>query len=261
MPYCTEPPLEAQEECSRRACYTGAVNMINRAITHSSFRSIATTIGLTALFIVATGWILLVANGYVVNPQTFSLQQRAAIALAGLPPQVSVTLDGQIVSQKLPVTLRDILPGQHGVRISAPGLQDWHLSARLSSGQAVVRDSILLFRAVATPISDNLPNVPVISLIDPNLTVSGGELAQLVGGQRQLITRFSQPVLAARISSDREHVYVQLGNQIFVTELDGANTTPLVTLDDATPVIISPSGRDSVLAIRRGSVVQAWTIR
>ena len=56
-------------------------------------------------------------------------------------------------------------------------------------------------------------------------------------------------------------MFVQLGNQIFVTELDGANTAPLVTLDDATPVIISPSSRDSVLAIRRGTTVQAWTIR
>ena len=228
----------------------------------SRFEATTVTAAMVLFFIVIVAGVLLAANGYVVNFRTLSIQQRAVISLNGLPAQATVSLDGQVVSQKLATTIRNILPGQHAVRISAPGLQGWDFGLRLSSGEAIVRDSIELFRVVPIEMTSALPTVPATSIVvNPTLSVSGGELTQLVGTQRKLITRFSQPVLAAQLSNDRAHVFVQLGNQIVVTELDGANTTPLVTLDTAAPVVLSPSAHDSILAIRNGTTVQAWQIR
>ena len=227
----------------------------------AGIRSVATTIGFTTLFMLATSWLLLSANGYVVNLRSLSIQQRALISLAGLPTRVDVIIDGRSVSQKLPTTIRNVIAGQHEIRITAPGLQDWQLTTSVSAGQAVVRDSIELFRISPIPLNGTLPTVSDAPFVDPNLSVVDGEISRLVGAQRTLITRFSQPILAAQLSNDRAHVFVQLGNQILVTELDGANTTPLVTLLDTKPVIISPSARDSVLAVRAGETVQAWQIR
>lgn len=217
---------------------------------------------MTLGFIVVAGWVLLAANGYVVNLRSLTIEQRALISLAGSPAQVHITLDGQRTAEKLPAVLRTILPGHHTVRISAAGYQDWQLSARLDSGQALVRDAILLFRTEPLPraLPDGAP-VTAIPTVDPSLSINGGEVFVLAGSQQTLVTRFSQPVLAARLSSDRAHVFLQLGNQLFVTELDGANTTLLITLDTATPAILVPSEHDSLLTVATGATVRAWQIR
>ncbi len=225
-------------------------------------RTAVNAIGMTALFGLVVLWVLLLANGYVVNVRTLSIEQRALMSFAGLPAQAQVVVDGQLVSEKLPTVVRNVLPGQHTVRVSAAGYHDWQLSLKVSSGQAIVRDTILLFRTepIRRALTSDAP-VSAIPTVDPTISVSGGEVALLAGNERTLVTRFSQPVLAARLSNDRAHVFLQLGKQLFVTELDGANTTLLVTLDDATPALLMLTDHDSVLTASAGGQVQSWQIR
>jgi|GEM_PF-3894006 len=223
--------------------------------------SLAWSAFLFLAFVIAGGWILLVANGYVVNWQTGSVTQTSAIVLAGQPSAASVTLDGLTVSPTLPITLRNVTIGSHIVQVTATDYQSWRLSTQTTAGQAIIRDQIELFLQKPVEVTP-APAAPENALlIDPTLAVNNTELYQIGNGNQQLITRFSAPILAAVRSNDRAHVFVQLGNAIYVTELTGENTTKLLDLPDASPVKLVPQSNDQQLVVLTGNTTHLWQIR
>lgn len=216
---------------------------------------------LIGLFVVGGGGVLLMANGYEINWQTRTISQTGVVVLAGQAPPNTIALDGTTVGNRLPITLRGITTGSHTIQITADKYQLWRLSARIEAGQAIIRDQIELWLTTPTQVVTQSPPTLDAPLVDPTLAIDGLELYQLQNGQRQLVTRFSQTPLAAYRSNDRAHIFVQLGRDVYVTELTGENTSKLVSLTDATPTPMLTQNNDSQLIVKNGSEVQTWQIR
>lgn len=223
--------------------------------------SVAWSLFLILVFIGVGSWILLLANGYDLNWRTGTLTQTSAIVLAGQSSSATVTLDGTTVAASLPVTLRNVQLGAHVLQISAPQYQPWHLSVKTSAGQAIIRDRIELFLETPTKVPGTSASVEGSPLIDPTLEVSGAELYEPTGSDRELITRFSSPIVAASRSNDRAHVFVQLGNAVYVTEETGENTTKLLELSSSSAVHLLPRNNDRQLIVGNGTDTVTWAIR
>jgi hypothetical protein len=235
--------------------------MVTPTPTGSFERDLGSTMAWLVGFAVLGGVVLFGANGYTLSLQPLALERTVLVSVAGEPTAATVRLDRTVVGTRLPVTVRFIRPGFHTVRIEANRYQPWEMAVRLDPGQALVTPSIRLWLDEPVELGVDASVAVDGPLVRAPLVVRGMELAEQTGGSVRLITRFSTPPLAATQTTDRSHVIVQLGNRVVATELDGGNTTPLVTLEssDPTPLVLSDS--DRTLTLQDGSRIRRWTIR
>jgi len=79
-------------------------------------------------------------------------------------------------------------------------------------------------------------------------------------GIRQLVTRFSEPVIAAEYLDD-SHLVVTVGQAVFVLELDGTNIQQLLALPSSDPVRLVSSNQGSRLAVIQGTAAREYQLR
>ena len=215
-----------------------------------------------AVFLIVGVWSIVTATGYKINLQNGAITQTAAIVLSGSASNVTVKLDGSVVGNKIS-TLQGISAGQHNVNITSPGYQDWQESFRLDPGEAALNEHVELFLTAPTILSNQTDNAVLdgIEVVDSTLKIVDTEIYQVESTGNILITRFSQPILSATRSNDQQHIFLQIGKSIYVTELQGENTAKLIDLSDAAPTPLLPKQNDSQLVLKNAGVTQTWQIR
>jgi hypothetical protein len=89
---------------------------------------------------------LLVARmlGFVVSPLTHRLVKTGLVFISTIPPNAGVYIDGRLTHQKTPTAVRDLVPGEHFIRIELERYNDWEGNITIEGKKATVLANVLL---------------------------------------------------------------------------------------------------------------------
>lgn len=190
-------------------------------------------------FIFSAFLILLKANGYQLNYKNWKIIRTGMIILDGDPRSAQVTINGRKMGD-LPVKLGNLSPGNFNVDIAADNYSPWQRIVRVEQGKAASFQNIILFlkdgKDILVPEAFTLDQLnQEFNRYSRDLKINGSEIYF----KEQLVTRFSQNVLAASLYPDEEHIIFQLEKEIRIVELDGGNNTLLFLLSTMQPSLIT----------------------
>jgi len=199
---------------------------------------------LVITFTLAAFFVVLVANGYRLEQNTWHLEKTGTIVLNGPSTGGKVNLDGTDVGG-LPKSLKMLSAGRHEIIITKDNYQTWTKVFNVLPGRAVIVDNLALFYQdpvilkVASPdkISVNVKND--FTTQRKNLEIKGDEV--YLGGK--LVTRFSQMVLGAIYDPSINHLFVQVGNEIHAVNVENLNEFTLIKLQKPDPTTFSVSDK------------------
>lgn len=180
------------------------------------------------------------ANGYHLNLKNFHLQKTGMIIVQGNLSSVNVSINGQNRQTNLPCRFSRLIPGRYEIKVSKQNYQTWSKIVNVTGGEAITFDNITLFLNSITP-APLTTNSSAIDKINNNYQSQSTDINKKDNELRyknQLITRFSQPILAAIYDSGDNRFYFQLGNEMRTIDYDGSNNILLFTLTDPNPVNI-----------------------
>jgi hypothetical protein len=191
-------------------------------------------------FVFFSGLIILKANGYKVNINTWELKKTGMIVLDA-DPHGTIMFDGKALkNQRFPSKISNLNEGTYTIDVTQPGYQSWERVVAVEAGQASVFDQILLFKESPSP-----TNAPVTLTAEAlaaemknyqtDLVINGTEISY----QNNLVTRFSQNIAGAVVYPDSAHIVFQVNDQIRVMDLDGTNNKLLFKINSAQPTSLS----------------------
>jgi hypothetical protein len=218
------------------------------------------------LFLLISTAVIVSANGYYFNQNTFRFEETGVITLDVKNVPVTVRLDDvakDYTREEIPLPY--LLPGQYTVAIEKAGYFPWTKTFQLQAGEAVTNPWIVLFPSntlskIATPEQKAQLAEDTSSKADyTDMDVRGNELwvkpvvrtypIAVPAEQFELIGRYSNPINQAiwyegrnRI---RSHIMFQLDREIHIIERDGSNDTLLATLgsDTSEPFTVTSDGK------------------
>lgn len=199
---------------------------------------------LVVSFVLLASLILLEANGYRINRQTWRLEKTALIILDGTPDQVELSYNGKTANVNLPVRISKLVPGQYDLVLNVNGRGEWSKNLQLAGGEAKKIQNIILFidQPQATPLGSEQSVLDNITQSyknqSSNLVIKNNEIWYL----DRLVTRFGDPILGAVLARDKNHIIYQMDQEIRVMELDGSNNNLLAQLQQNTPTVFALSG-------------------
>lgn len=101
-------------------------------------------LAISALFLVLAPVVVLAAFGYRFDRVRGRLQKTGAIVLATLPRGATITVDGSPIKQRTPTVVRNVLPGDHVIRLTRPDAALWEKRVTVIPGRSTLYDAILL---------------------------------------------------------------------------------------------------------------------
>lgn len=163
----------------------------------------------TTAFITITVFSLIWINGLSYDRATGSFEQTAVIAIEEKLKDVTVSLNGRVVDDQLPLQERGLLPGLYEIEISRDGFRPFIKNVVLQAGEVEIIKNVVLI--ADQPLLTDLPadyRFITIGNFSAGLTLIGGELRD----GAKFITRFAvEPLKVYRLN----HIYLyQLGKQI-----------------------------------------------
>lgn len=216
------------------------------------------SVAITVFVVLATS-ISLVTAGYQFDWQTKRLTRTGFLFLSGEPRVAQVTVNGQVVANRLPLRLTSILPGEYDVLVEKDGYTAWRKRFHIEPGEARSESDILLFLAKPEVAEATDPELieKVKANTDPSPLINGREIRF----NNRLVTRVSGELLYAALAPNRRHVFFQVGREIRVIEIDGTNELLLFTLDgtNASQLVVLADANE--LALLDGPVVKRLRIR
>lgn len=202
-------------------------------------------------FAVAVAYLIIIANGYKVNWQTMNFEETGIIYLNPDPSDCEIYLNGKLQNNKRPLIIKDLFPGYYDIKITKENYQDWEKTLRVKSGMVASEKKIKLW----------LKN-PEIAVLDENesalwknrfaeqssiatdIQITDNELWR----DKDLITRFSQPIKSALWFPDRDYLLVQLGQEVRAISADGLLDQKLFSLSSDEPGLFSiQSSADEII--------------
>lgn len=206
--------------------------------------------------------ILLKANGYQLNYQNWKIIKTGMIVLGGDPKDVTIKINNKVLKGGLPERISNLPAGTYEITISHQDYQDWGKVIKLDPGIAIVYDDIILFKAA--PEDQVLPENINIEKLGAEYTNAARDLTikdSEIYWRENLITRFSQKILAASFYPDNKHIIYQIQNKLRVIDLDGSNNRLLVTLSNAEPSIFGFRNNGATILYLDEGVIKAKNIR
>jgi len=82
--------------------------------------------------------------GFVISSRNFQLVKTGLVYVDTNPPDATVYIDGHLERQKTPLVIRDLIPGDHFIRVESSGYQDWERNIPIVGKEATVLANILL---------------------------------------------------------------------------------------------------------------------
>ena len=99
-----------------------------------------------AVFFIVLPFIILSATGYKFNSKKNVLQKTGIIFLETKPKEVNVYLNGQLVEQRTPVRLKNLLPNKYEIMVSKEGYFTWQKKIDVYQGQTTFLQYVRLFK-------------------------------------------------------------------------------------------------------------------
>jgi hypothetical protein len=90
-------------------------------------------------------FILSYALGYKFNPRTLKFTKTGLIFLKTQPQGASIYLNNRLLSDKTPITLHELLPGNYNTRVELENHYPWHGEVSVEAGKVTRLDKIILF--------------------------------------------------------------------------------------------------------------------
>jgi len=185
-------------------------------------------------FAILTTVLLLEAYGYHFNWKKFKLVKTGMIILESSPRDVTMNFEGLKKEITTPYSLPKLLPGNYGVEISREGYATWSRNFIVEVGRSSEARKIVLYlrEPKITDITDKNTKEKIIDQAKSQtgtLRIKDSEIWL----NEKFLTRFSQPVLSAILTSDDSHVVFQIGKDIKVMDVDGSNIINLIELENA----------------------------
>jgi len=206
--------------------------------------------------------IVLKANGYQINYQNWKIIKTGMIILNGEPKDVTIKMNNKILKGGLPKRISNLSAGTYEITISHQDYQEWSKVIKVDSGLAASFDDIILFKDApeerALPENLNIEKLGA-EYINANrdLTIKDSEIYF----RKNLITRFSQEVLAASLYSDNKHIIYQIQNELRIIDLDGSNNKLLINLSGTEPSMFSFRDNGAEILFLDGDTIKAKNIR
>lgn len=98
-----------------------------------------------AIFLGGLGPILSYALGYKFNPHTFKFTKTGIIFLKTQPAGASVYLNNKLLTDKTPLTLHELLPGDYHIRVELESYYPWRDEVGVEAGKVTRLDKIIIF--------------------------------------------------------------------------------------------------------------------
>jgi len=212
-------------------------------------------------FIFFSGLIILKANGYQLNWRYWKLIKTGMIILDGEPQDVTIKINQKYL-KGLPLKMANVSPGLYEITVSKDGYHVWQRNFEVAAGKAVTATNILLY---LQPVQDAPApaDLKIQQVINEYQNRSAGlEIKNTeIYWQGNLVTRFDSQVLAATVYTDNHHLVFQLGNEIRVIDLDGANNILLFNLQSPEPTAITFRDNGRTLIFLDDGQIKAKIIR
>lgn len=213
----------------------------------------------SGLFSLTAALALIWAQGYRINWQTFQIQKTGLIIIHSSPEQVDVFINDQLVASKTPIRLAYQLPGTYEIELNKRSYQRWQKVIRVDEGQAASIDQAILYLEKPALQTTTQADLTLLRQIEPNndITFSEGELWY----KNQLVSRFSTPIISAKLTPDKAHIIYQRDRAIHIIELNGSNDTVIVTIQSSGKVPFTLVDDGSRLIVDDSGDVKKWRIR
>ncbi|MEI6040566.1 MAG: PEGA domain-containing protein [Candidatus Berkelbacteria bacterium] len=185
-------------------------------------------------------FVLYEANGYRLDKTTMKLEQTGLVAIDGLPKQVNIDVNNTRMKDVLPFKMSKALPGTYVVKISKDGYSNWTKTIKVIGGQAIDFKKVYLYITNPQIIESNRnTNAEAIKNDAKNEANDLLIINNEIWYKKLLVTRFSDTPKSAILTDDREHIIFQLGKELRVIELDGANNTKLFDFPTNDPYVFA----------------------
>ncbi|MCX5709463.1 MAG: PEGA domain-containing protein [Candidatus Omnitrophica bacterium] len=97
------------------------------------------------VFIIGLPLILSSSLGYKFNPRTFKFTKTGIIGIKTEPEGASIYLDGKLLKDRSPASIRELLPGKYNISIELENHYPWKGDVNVSAGQVARLENIILF--------------------------------------------------------------------------------------------------------------------
>jgi hypothetical protein len=106
------------------------------------------------IFFAGLPYILSFSLGYKFNPRTFKFTQTGLISVKTQPQGARIYLDSNLISEKTPATLEELLPGYYSVRLELEGHYPWMAQVNVEPRKVARLEKVILF-----PVRPNIKKI------------------------------------------------------------------------------------------------------
>lgn len=198
------------------------------------FQVIKYIILLMVIFLLST-WLIILANGYKINPHNYKIERTGLINIESTPNDVDVYINGELKSTKTPYKLAEIFPDRYDVKLSKQGFFDWTETLYVEQEKVVERGDIVLFYQKPEEIELTNSEIEfwrqkftnIDDSQDKNLYIKDG--SEIWFGDI-FITRLSKDIKKVTWYYDKKHILYQIDSKICLMDSNGSNIVTLVNL-------------------------------
>lgn len=97
------------------------------------------------LFLIAAPVVVLYTAGYRINPGRLALVKTGVFAISSEPKSATIIIDGVSTSQKTNAVLKNIMPGEHTVRLEKGGYFPWEKKLEVKENETTFVQKTVLF--------------------------------------------------------------------------------------------------------------------
>lgn len=173
---------------------------------------------LTVVFFTIAPLLLFYASGWRYNTTAKHLEKVGAVTIETEPKGALVWLDKKLLNKKTPLTIRNILPGQHYLHLSKNGYYDWSRPVDIESGKSL---SITPLYLLKKPVASRLLREPHGYLYqspdEKKLAVPAKEALTIMTATEAAVATIplGKEIKEVQWSPDSNKLLVQLGDQSF----------------------------------------------
>lgn len=192
---------------------------------------------LLILILAVSAWLILLANGYNINPQTYKLDKTGMIYLESTPSDVDVYINGDYKADETSYKLKRIFPGRYDVILCNENYYDWQETLWVESEMVAERKYIVLF----------LKKPEAIELTEEEIEFWNKQFANPKDSWTKnlyikdnneiwfddiLISRLSYNIKKICWYYDKHHILYQVDKKINIMDVTGTNIITLAELSN-----------------------------
>ncbi len=97
-------------------------------------------------FVALAPIVVLYTSGYRWNVKKGRIERNGTLIIDSVPNGAAIAIDGRLTGEKTPITLQNIAPGLHRIRVTADGFSPWEKSIDLRPERVTFANAIRLWK-------------------------------------------------------------------------------------------------------------------